>query len=108
MSNPAIGTIVDKLLSIMKKLNVLFVILLLISFYSCKRKYHGCCNYTYTTVNNGQQQTTDYCINDISKEDAENRTNEYKDLKSKQGQSIGAPYEYTISGEGCNFTKGKK
>ncbi len=92
----------------MKKFKLILLIILgIIVMNSCKKKYSGCCKYTQTRVNTGQQQITDFCENDIDEGKKDQYMSNYNDLVDKQGQSIGATWEYKITGEGCNFHKGK-
>lgn len=92
----------------MKKLiYLMFIIVLSVSISSCKKKYSGCCKYTTTLASNNQALITNYCVSDDSKESIDNHNKQYQDLVTGQYNSIGMPWEYTITGEGCNFSKSK-
>lgn len=93
------------------KLMLLFSLGLLILI-SCKKKYSGCCKYTihYNSPDpNGlhEDKNINQCESDIVENDTKSLENTYNNYKLQQSNSYGTSYQYTISGEGCNFHKGK-
>lgn len=96
--------------------NLLFILLtlgvLVINLSSCKKKYSGCCKYTieYNSPDpNGLHENKDInqCESDITDSDVKSLENTYNNYKLQQSNSYGTSYQYTVSGEGCSFHKGK-
>ncbi len=100
----------------MKKLNLMLLCVLgtlVMTVTSCKKHYSGYCKYdmitTYTSDNYYVQtrKIENYYV-DIERDYKDRVVGYYNDLIKGQEHSKSTITPYIITGEGCNFHKGKK